>query len=78
MPRATSYLVTPTTPQRKSTTYDAWQAASLLVGLYGPKAVDYANGRRERVRRNGDLAAARTWDLIVSQVEHLLHGAPSY
>ncbi len=78
MPRVTSYLVKPTAPQRKSTIYDAWQAASLLVGLYGPKAADYANGRRERVRQNGDLVAARTWDLIVSQVEHLLHGAPSY
>jgi len=76
MLRGTGYLAKLTTPQRKSTTYDAWQAASLLIGLYGPNAVEYANGRRERVRQSGDLVATRTWDLIVSQVEHLLHGAP--
>ena len=44
MPRVTGYLAKPTTPQRKTTTYDAWQPASLLVGLYG------TNGNRPCVK----------------------------
>ncbi len=76
MPRVTGYLAKPTTTQRKTTTYDAWQSASLLVGLYGTNAADYANDRRRRVRQSGDWVATRTWDLIVSEIEHLLRAAP--
>ncbi len=55
---------------------DIWQAASLLIGVYGEEAVDYANGRGSALRRTGDLAAAGTWDLIASQIERLLQTAP--
>ena len=56
---------------------DVWQAANLLIGVYGRDAVAYADGRRSERQENGDLDAARTWHLIISQIEHLLHGAPA-
>jgi len=55
---------------------DIWQAANLLIGVYGRDAVAYADGRRSERQENGDLDAARTWHLIISQIERLLHGAP--
>ena len=61
---------------RQPKDYDAWQAASLLVGLYGDSATDYANGRRTRERQSGDWMATRTWDLILSEIERLLSAAP--
>ena len=61
---------------RQPKDYDAWQAASLLVGLYGDSATDYANGRRTRERQSGDWTAMRTWDLILSEIERLLSAAP--
>ena len=62
--------------QRQAKGHDAWQAASLLVGLYGESAAEYANARRRRVQQNGDLVATRTWDLIVSEVKRLVKAAP--
>lgn len=57
--------------------YDAWQAASLLVGLYGPNAARYADDRRAQVQQTGDWVATKTWDLIVSEIERLLRTAPA-
>ena len=56
---------------------DIWQAASLLIGVYGNEAADYANSRGRALRRTGDLTAAGTWDLIASQIERLLRTAPA-
>ena len=56
--------------------YDAWQAASLLVGLYGQDAVDHADAQKSKVSETGDLTAMRTWDLISAQVSRLLRTAP--
>lgn len=56
---------------------DIWQAANLLIGVYGRYAVEYADGRRCERQENGDLDAARTWHLIISQIENLLYGAPA-
>jgi hypothetical protein len=55
---------------------DIWQAATLLIGVYGRDAMEYADDRRSEQHEHGDLAAARTWHLIISQIEHLLQGAP--
>ena len=57
--------------------YDAWQAASLLVGLYGIDAVDYADARKAQMHDDGDLAGAQTWELIVVQINRLLRTAPN-
>lgn len=56
---------------------DIWQAATLLIGVYGRDAMDYADCRRSERQKIGDMAAARTWNLIASQIEHLLHSAPA-
>ncbi len=56
---------------------DIWQAATLLIGVYGRDAMEYADVRRSEQHENGDMAAARTWHLIISQIEHLLQGAPA-
>lgn len=56
---------------------DIWQAANLLIGVYGRDAVEYADGRRSEQQEIGDLAAAQTWHLIVSQIQHLLQDAPA-
>ncbi len=56
---------------------DIWQAATLLVGVYGREAVEYADHRRSERQELGDEAAAQTWNLIVSQIEYLLAGAPA-
>ena len=61
---------------RQPKDYDAWQAASLLVGLYGGSAANYAIDRRTRERQSGDWMATRTWDLILCEVERLLSAAP--
>ena len=56
---------------------DIWQAATLLIGVYGRDAMEYADGCRSEQHENGDMAAAQTWHLIISQIEHLLRGAPA-
>lgn len=56
--------------------YDAWQAAALLIGLYGSDAVDYADARKSEMRETGDVEATRTWDLIGAQILRLLRAAP--
>lgn len=56
---------------------DIWQAATLLVGVYGRDAVEYADIRRSERQELGDTEAARTWHLIISQIEHLLQNAPA-
>ena len=57
--------------------HDIWQAASLLIGVYGRDAVEYAHGRRSERQESGDLEAARTWYLIGAHIEDLLRGAPT-
>jgi hypothetical protein len=49
----------------------------LLVGVYGRDAVEYADDRRSERQEHGDAAAAQTWHLIISQIEHLLQTAPT-
>lgn len=56
---------------------DIWQAATLLIGVYGRDAVEYADFRRSERQELGDAAAAQTWHLIVSQIENLLKDAPA-
>ena len=51
---------------------DAWQAASLLVGILGNDAGNYAAGRLARCMATRDLAGATTWSLIESHVDLLL------
>jgi hypothetical protein len=55
---------------------DIWQAATLLIGVYGRDAMEYADCRMNERQEHGDAAAAQTWHLIISQIEHLLEGAP--
>jgi hypothetical protein len=38
----------------------------------------YADSRRIERQDNGDLTAARTWHLIVSEIEHLMGNAPTH
>lgn len=56
---------------------DIWQAATLLVGVYGREAAEYADGRRSEQEEIGDRDAAQTWRLITSQIQHLLQSAPA-
>ncbi len=56
------------------TLHDAWRAASLLVGLLGDDAKDYAAEKFSRCMATRDLAGATTWGLIQSQIEMLLTG----
>ncbi len=56
---------------------DIWQAATLLIGVYGRDAVTYADHRRSERRELGDLDAARTWNLIACEIEHLMGTAPA-
>lgn len=58
------------------TRYDVWQAASLLIGLYGRQALGYAIMRRDTLRAEGDVAGSETWNLIRFKVEEMedLHG----
>lgn len=56
---------------------DIWQAATLLIGVYGREAMEYADTRRTEQQACGDSAGAETWTLIVSQIEHLLRDAPA-
>ncbi len=46
MSEVKGFFSEPLEPQRQPKNYDAWQAASLLVGLYGANAGDYADDRR--------------------------------
>lgn len=62
--------------QCQPSTYDVWQAASLLIGLYGTEAVDYAAQRRKDLDDRGDRTGATTWGLILSQIERVLRAAP--
>jgi hypothetical protein len=55
---------------------DILQAATLLIGVYGRDAAAYADGRRSEVETCGDAVATRTWQSIVTQIEHLLQSAP--
>lgn len=57
---------------------DIWQAATLLIGVYGRDAAAYADDRRSERQEHGDLTAARTWHLIVSEIEQLMGTAPSH
>ena len=57
---------------RTSLANDAWQAASLLVGIPGNDAGNYAAERLARCVATRDLAGATTWSLIESNVDLLL------
>lgn len=56
---------------------DIWQAATLLIGVYGRDAAHYADGRRSEQEEIGDSDAARTWNLIASEIEQLMQRAPA-
>ncbi len=58
------------------TRHDVWQAASLLIGLYGLQALGYAITRRDTLRAEGDVAGSETWNLIRFKIEEMedLHG----
>ncbi len=60
----------------KTSTYDIWQAASLLVGLYGEEAAIYASARGKHHHLEGDLTGAATWGLIATEIAGLLQEAP--
>lgn len=64
------------TTGQSPTSYDVWQAASLLVGLLGADAVIYAGGRYSAASETDDPRACKTWRRIACQVEHLLSTAP--
>ena len=64
-------------PKAKRALHDIWQAATLLIGVYGRDAANYADGRRTEQEQIGDSDAARTWTLIASEIEHLMHTAPA-
>ncbi len=55
---------------------DIWQAASLLIGVYGRDALEYAVQRKDDLEDSGDRTDAMTWQLILSKVEVLLRGSP--
>jgi len=54
--------------------HDAWRAASLLVGLFGNDASNYAAEKLARCLAAHDLPGATTWSLIESQIQSLLRG----
>jgi len=56
---------------------DIWQAATLLIGVYGREAMAYADLRRCEQQDHGDWDAARTWNLIASEIEQLMQRAPA-
>ncbi len=56
---------------------DIWQAATLLIGVYGRDAVMYADHRRGERQELGDLDAAGTWNLIACEIEHLMRTGPA-
>ena len=55
---------------------DIWQAASLLIGVYGGKAGDYAGEQRDRLDDLGDRSGAMVWQRIQARIEALLDYAP--
>jgi hypothetical protein len=60
-----------------SSRYDIWQAASLLIGLYGHEAPGYADGQRSEHFAAGDSGGTVVWDLIMREIDRLLDGAPA-
>ncbi len=62
--------------EQQPTDGDIWQAASLLIGVYGRDALEYAVQRKDDLEESGDQAGAMTWQLIQSQLEDLLCGSP--
>lgn len=52
--------------------HDAWQAASLLIGLFGSDASNYAAEKMASCMATRDLVGATTWNLIASQIDLLL------
>ena len=61
---------------QRPTSYDVWQAASLLVGLLGADAVSYVGGRHSAANETDDPDVAKTWQRISCEVEQLLRTAP--
>lgn len=55
---------------------DIFQAAALLVGVYGPQAVDHAVQQKDHLDGRGDQPGVMVWELILSRIEVLLHYAP--
>ncbi len=62
--------------QRQPSNADIWQAASLLIGVYGRQAADYARQRRDRLADGEDGPGAMVWELILSRIEGLVLCAP--
>jgi hypothetical protein len=60
-----------------SSRYDIWQAASLLIGLYGHEAPGYADGQRTEHQAAGDSGGTVVWDLILREIDRLLDSAPA-
>lgn len=52
--------------------HDVWQAASLLVGLFGRDAGTYAAEKLARCVAERDLGGVTTWSLIGAQIDLLL------
>jgi len=63
--------------QRLPSNDDIWQAASLLIGVYGRDAADYAAQRRNRLGNGEDGSGAMIWQLILSRIQALLGEAPA-
>lgn len=61
---------------QRPTSFDVWQAASLLIGLLGADAVPYVGGRYSATSETDEPDVAKTWQRISCEVEHLLSTAP--
>ena len=61
---------------RQPSNDDVWQAASLLIGVHGRDAVEYAVQRINHLDDRGDRMGVTTWALILTQIEDLLRGSP--
>ena len=55
---------------------DIWQAATLLIGVYGRDAASYADSQRVVQEDLGDFDGAHTWTLIASEIDQLIRAAP--
>ena len=55
---------------------DIWQAASLLVGLYGSKALDVAAERLSELEEE-ESTDRQVWDRIIVKVNELLCSGPA-
>ncbi len=51
--------------------HDVWQAAALLFGVYGDRAVDYATTRMEALRSEEDSGEFETWAQITDKLREL-------